>query len=98
MTVPRTAEIATSPSADRLYRKMRSENTQGTVSFSELVERREIVRLLYGMVNWGRAKLAPWDVTAEVKEIGDTYEAVVRVTWKPLPPMPKVIYDRGSEQ
>ena len=41
-----------------------------------------------------RAKVGIFPIDIEIEQRGDVYKMVVRVTYRPLPPMPEVVYER----
>jgi hypothetical protein len=43
---------------------------------------------------WLRAKVGLFLIEVQMQQQGDVYEMVVRVTYRPLPPMPEVVYER----
>jgi hypothetical protein len=69
-------------------------NAKKTIEFRELAERRIITKGLNGAAAWLRAKVGVLPVDIQLEQRGDVYEMVVKVTYRPLPPMPEVAYER----
>lgn len=69
-------------------------NIKGKITFRELAERRIITKGLNGAAAWLRAKVGVFPIDIEIQQSGDVYEMVVRVTYRPLPPVPEVVYER----
>ncbi|MGD0177594.1 MAG: hypothetical protein ABSA50_12935 [Candidatus Bathyarchaeia archaeon] len=90
MTVPQVVP------SDLLSRKEREAptDTKQRISFRELAERRIITKGLNGAAAWLRAKVGVFPIDIEMQQCGDVYEMVVKVTYRPLPPMPEVVYER----
>ena len=72
-------------------------NVKQTITLRELGERRVIVRGLTGAAAWLRAKVGVFPIDIQFEQRGDVYEMVVRVTYRPLPPMPEVVYERQDQ-
>jgi hypothetical protein len=68
--------------------------TKGTITFRELAERRIITKGLDGAAAWLRAKVGVFPIDVQIEQRDDVYEMVVKVTYRPLPPMPEVVYER----
>jgi hypothetical protein len=66
----------------------------GKITLRELAERRIITKGLNGAAAWLRAKVGVFPIDIQIQQSGDVYEMVVRVTYRPLPPMPEVVYER----
>jgi hypothetical protein len=90
MTVPSAVP------SDLLSREARevASDTKGKVTLRELAERRVIVRSLNGAAAWLRAKVGMFPIDIELQQDDDVYEMVVKVTYRPLPPVPEVVYER----
>ena len=89
----------TVPSAARtdITSKQNSEepsNTRQKITFRELAERRIITKGLNGAAAWLRAKVGMFPIDIQFQQVDDVYEMVVKVTYRPLPPMPEVVYER----
>jgi hypothetical protein len=69
-------------------------DVQGKITLRELAERRIITKGLNGAAAWLRAKVGVFPIDIEMQQSGDVYEMVVRVTYRPLPPVPEVVYER----
>jgi hypothetical protein len=41
-----------------------------------------------------RAKVGAFPIDIQFKQGDDVYEMIVRVTYRPLPPVPEVVYER----
>jgi hypothetical protein len=41
-----------------------------------------------------RAKVGVFPIEIQIEQRGDIYEMVVQVTYRPLPPMPEIVYER----
>jgi len=82
--------------SDLLSRKDREipRNAKNTIQFRELAERRIITKGLNGAAAWLRAKVGLFPIDIQIEQRGDVYEMVVRVTYRPLPPLPEVVYER----
>ena len=82
--------------SELLSRKERELPRSGkrTIEFRELAERRIITKGLNGAAAWLRAKVGVFPIEIEMGQSGDVYEMVVRVTYRPLPPVPEVVYER----
>jgi len=93
-TVPKN-ELSVVPS-ELLSRKERELPRSGkkTIEFRELAERRIITKGLNGAAAWLRAKVGVFPIDIQFEQSGDVYEMVVRVTYRPLPPVPEVVYER----
>ena len=63
------------------------------ISLKELCERKEVLKMLKASGNYAAAKLAPWNVSVEMNQYADVYRLVVTVVYKPLPPLPELIYE-----
>jgi hypothetical protein len=70
------------------------EATGKTITFRELAERRIITKGLNGAAAWLRAKVGVFPIDIQIEQHDDVYEMVVKVTYRPLPPMPEVVYER----
>jgi len=68
--------------------------TKGTMTFRELAERRIIIKGLNGAAAWLRAKVGVFPIDIEIQQRGDVYQMIVQVTYRPLPPVPEVVYER----
>ena len=90
MTVPSTVP------SELLSRKERELPDPGRkkVTLTELAERRIITKGLNGAAAWLRAKVGVFPIDVQIEQRGDTYEMIVKVTYRPLPPMPEVVYER----
>ena len=88
-------ELSVVPS-DLLSRKDREipRNAKNTIQFRELAERRIITKGLNGAAAWLRAKVGVFPIDIQIEQRGNVYEMVVRVTYRPLPPLPEVVYER----
>jgi hypothetical protein len=82
--------------SDLLSRKERDihAGTKQTVTFRELAERPIITKGLNGAAAWLRAKVGVFPIDVRIEQRDDVYEMLVRVTYRPLPPMPEVVYER----
>ena len=82
--------------SELLSRKEREipRDAKKTVQFRELAERRIITKGLNGAAAWLRAKVGFFPIDIEIEQVGDVYQMVVRVTYRPLPPVPEVVYER----
>jgi len=69
-------------------------NIKGKIAFRELAERRIITKGLNGAAAWLRAKVGVFPIDIEMQQSGDVYEMVVKVTYRPLPPVPEIVYER----
>ena len=70
-------------------------STTGTkVTLRELAERRIITKGLNGAAAWLRAKVGMFPIDIQFKQVDDVYEMVVKVTYRPMPPVPEVVYER----
>ena len=69
-------------------------NAKETLRFRELAERRIIVKGLNGAAAWLRAKVGVFPIDVTIEQSGDVYEMVVKVTYRPLPPVPEIVYER----
>jgi hypothetical protein len=90
MAVPSTVP------SDLLSRQEREvpENSRKKVTLRELAERRIIVKGLNGAAAWLRAKVGVFPMDVTIEQRGDVYEMIVKITYRPLPPMPEVVYER----
>jgi hypothetical protein len=90
MTIPQVVP------SDLLSRKEREvpANSKQTITFRELAERRIITKGLNGAAAWLRAKVGVFPIDVQIQQSGDVYEMVVQVTYRPLPPMPEIVYER----
>ncbi len=90
MTVPRVVP------SDLLSRKERElpRTAPEKVTFRELAERRIITKGLNGAAAWLRAKVGVFPIDVQMQQQGDVYQMVVRITYRPLPPMPEIVYER----
>jgi hypothetical protein len=66
----------------------------GKITLRELAERRIITKGLNGAAAWLRAKVGMFPIEVQFQQVDDVYEMVVKVTYRPLPPMPEVVYER----
>ena len=82
--------------SELLSRKEREVPRSGkkTIEFRELAERRIITKGLNGAAAWLRAKVGVFPIDIQFEQSGDVYEMVVKVTYRPLPPVPEVVYER----
>jgi hypothetical protein len=64
------------------------------ITFRELAERRIITRGLNGAAAWLRSKVGIFPIDIQLQQHDDVYEMIVRVTYRPLPPIPEVVYER----
>jgi hypothetical protein len=89
MTVPSTVP------SDLLSRQERElpETSPKKVTLRELAERRIITKGLNGAAAWLRAKVGVFPMDIQFQQVDDVYEMVVRVTYRPLPPMPEIVYE-----
>jgi len=71
-----------------------SENCGKKITFRELAERRIITKGLNGAAAWLRAKVGMFPIDIKLQQVEDVYEMVVKVTCRPLPPMPDVVYEQ----
>ena len=69
-------------------------DTKGKITFRELAERRIITKGLNGAAAWLRAKVGFFPIDVQIQQRDDVYEMVVQVTYRPLPPVPEVVYER----
>jgi len=90
MTVP---SIVPSDFLSKQEREL-PESTRKKVTLRELAERRIITKGLNGAAAWLRAKVGVFPIEIEMQQRDDVYEMVVKVTYRPLPPMPEVVYER----
>jgi len=90
MAVPSTVP------SDILSRRERElpETAPKTVTLRELAERRIITKGLNGAAAWLRAKVGVFPIDIQIQQVDDVYEMIVRVTYRPLPPVPEVVYER----
>jgi hypothetical protein len=90
MTVPSTVP------SELLSRERRviSENNKTTITLRELAERRIITKGLNGAAAWLRAKVGVFPIDVQIKQRDDVYEMIVKVTYRPLPPIPEILYER----
>jgi hypothetical protein len=86
--------MAVPPTVPSTQRDEEPPRTKATITFRELAERRIITRGLNGAAAWLRAKVGVFPIDVQMEQHGDVYEMVVRVTYRPLPPMPEVVYER----
>lgn len=70
------------------------ENTKEEITFRELAERRIITKGLNGAAAWLRAKVGLFPIDVQIEQRDDVYEIVVKVTHRPLPLVPEVVYER----
>jgi hypothetical protein len=70
------------------------ENSRKKVTLRELAERRIITKGLNGAAPWLRAKVGVFPIDIQFQQVDDIYEMVVKVTYRPLPPVPEVVYER----
>lgn len=61
---------------------------QRAMSPREVAEKKAILKALYGSCNWLRSKMVGYNVDCEVLHFGDTYRAILSVTWLPQPDYP----------
>jgi hypothetical protein len=82
--------------SDLLSRREREvpANTKGKITFRELAERRIIIKGLNGAAAWLRAKVGVFPIEIEMQQRDDVYEMVVKITYRPLPSVPEVVYER----
>jgi hypothetical protein len=90
MVVPSTVPSELLSNREREF----PEAARKTVMFRELAERRIITKGLNGAAAWLRAKVGVFPIDVQIEQRGDTYEMIVKVTYRPLPPMPEVVYER----
>jgi hypothetical protein len=64
------------------------------VTLRELAERRIITKGLNGAAAWLRAKVGVFPIEIQMQQQGDVYEMLVKVTYRLLPPMPEIVYER----
>jgi len=69
-------------------------DTKQKITFRELTERRIITKGLNGAAAWLRAKVGVFPIDIQIQQVDDIYEMVVKVTYRPLPPTPEVVYER----
>ena len=69
-------------------------NAKRTIEFRELAERRIITKGLNGAAAWLRAKVGVFPIDIQFDQSGNVYEMVVKVTYRPLPPVPEIVYER----
>jgi len=98
MAVPSAApsDVPSVVPSELLSRKERELPRSGkkTIEFRELAERRIITKGLNGAAAWLRAKVGLFPIDIEIEQRGNVYEMRVRVTYRPLPPMPEIVYER----
>ena len=82
--------------SELLSRKEREipRDAKKVIQFRELAERRIITKGLNGAAAWLRAKVGIFPIDIEIGQNGDVYEMVVKVTYRPLPPVPEIVYQR----
>jgi len=82
--------------SDILSRQERElpETSPQKVTLRELAERRIITKGLNGAAAWLRAKVGVFPIDIQFQQVDDVYEMVVRVTYRPLPPEPEIVYER----
>jgi hypothetical protein len=90
MTVP---SIVPSDLLSKQEREL-PESTRPKVTFRELAERRIITKGLNGAAAWLRSKVGVFPINIQIQQVDDVYEMVVKVTYRPLPPVPEVVYER----
>lgn len=90
MTVPSAVP------SDLLSRKEREVpmDIRRKIPFRELAERRIITKGLNGAAAWLRAKVGVFPIEIEMQQSHDVYQMVVKVTYRPLPPVPEIVYER----
>ena len=66
------------------------------IRLRELAERRIITKGLNGAAALLRAKVGVFPIEVQIEQRGDIYEMIVRVTYRPLPPVPEVVYERSE--
>jgi hypothetical protein len=71
-----------------------SGNNKKKITFRELAERRIITKGLNGAAAWLRAKVGVFPIDVQIEQRVDIYEMIVKVTYRPLPPLPEVVYER----
>lgn len=49
---------------------------------------------LSGAAAWLRAKVGLFPIDIQFEQSGDIYEMIVKVTYRPLPPIPEIVYER----
>jgi len=69
-------------------------NSKQKITLRELAERRIITKGLNGAAAWLRAKVGMFPIDIQFQQVEDVYEMTVKVTYRPLPPMPEVVYER----
>lgn len=69
-------------------------STKERITFRELAERRIITKGLNGAAAWLRAKVGVFPIEIEMQQCHDVYQMIVKVTYRPLPPVPEVVYER----
>jgi hypothetical protein len=89
MTVPPTVP------SDLLSRKERElpRTAPNSITLRELAERRIITKGLNGAAAWLRAKVGLFPIEVQMQQQGDIYEMLVKVTYRPLPPVPEIVYE-----
>ena len=82
--------------SELLSRKERELPRSGkkTIEFRELAERRIITKGLNGAAAWLRAKVGIFPIDIEFQQRDDVCEMVVKITYRPLPPLPQVVHER----
>lgn len=65
-----------------------------TVTLRELAERRIITKGLNGSAAWLRTKVGVFPIEIELQQSQDVYQMIVKVTYRPSPPVPEVVYER----
>ena len=68
--------------------------TKEKITFRELAERRIITKGLNGAAAWLRAKVGMFPIDIQFQQSDNIYEMTVKVTYRPLPPMPEIVYER----
>ena len=71
-----------------------SGNGTETIRLREIAERRIITKGLKGAAAWLMAKVGVFPIDVQIEQRDDVYEMVVRVTYRPLPSVPEVVYER----
>ena len=69
-------------------------DTKRKITFRELSERRIITKGLNGAAAWLRSKVGVFPIDIQIRQVEDVYEMIVKVTYRPLPPVPEVVYER----
>jgi hypothetical protein len=93
------ATIQTVPKPERWYQLLRMANPNAKmISIKELCERRMLLRLMRGCASWAQWKMGMWDVDTQFMEVGDIYQLVIRVRYKPLPETPLIDYSNDTRQ